>query len=346
MLEWATSTQMPMAGSASTLFTDFLEAEAFLEQRTTAVTKPSLFVFLKKDLAGAKIPWKSNRVRLARNKAYLIEMPAEACRTRTVYNIQPDRQLAGSERFNRMKWFGPHLMWFFVLLLATSAPSIDIQTIKLAKTSYVENFAGNPKISGSLLVGLIIGVPFGKYHPEEVGLYLSADARGRNACVEISSRDGRYFAQNAYHIPNEQGIGRFETSTKFAEQLAQYEAEELAILVRLVETCNSAEGGLLAPATLTTKSADRTIVKNGRRSLRVLVNADKERLNIILTKNGVVAATGICETARDAVRISFTSSCALELPDTSSAARYDLNIRVRDRFAWRDSHFSIAVPEA
>jgi hypothetical protein len=218
-----------------------------------------------------------------------------------------------------------------------------MRTISLRKQPYVESFVGKPKVSGNLLVGLRFGEATGRFNPSAVALLIPPKAGWRSACVEVSSRDGLYYAQNTYDIKGASGgQSSIEASTAYSGQLLRYDIKDIAVNVRLVRDCNAPDEGDLVPVIMNAPAG--TPAKSTFLSLVALVNAEPDRLRLVLLKNGVEAATGVCTSDPNAVQISFTSSCEFRRSSALAPGSYDLLIRVRERFASRDSHFSVQIP--
>jgi hypothetical protein len=227
------------------------------------------------------------------------------------------------------------------LLIAVLFTLCGAQTIALKKRPYSESFIGKPKVSGNLLVGLRFGEADGIFNPSAIGLNLTSKLGGHSVCVDISSRDGLYFAQNMYDLPASSGrIVPFETPTSFSSKLSQYRIGEMAVTVRMVGDCNSQNEGEIVPAVLSSSSD-----KPSRKPMLVaLVNAEPDRLKLALFKNGAEVSAAECRSDPKAVKISFTSSCEFKGSADLPAGSYDLLIRLRERFALRDSHFTVLLP--
>jgi hypothetical protein len=217
------------------------------------------------------------------------------------------------------------------------------QSVHLQHQPYVESFVGKPKVSGNLLVGLRFGAVAGNFNPRSVGLLIPANSGWRSACVDISSRDGLYFAENMYNIDGASGgFASIQSATKYFDELLRYKNEDIAVTVRLVSDCNAPEVGDIVPAILSASAPSPTRPAN--LPLMALVNAEPDRLHVALLKNGAEVAAAICASDLNAVQISFTSSCAFKGSPALPPGSYDLLIRVRERFAARDSHFSVQLP--
>jgi hypothetical protein len=230
-----------------------------------------------------------------------------------------------------------------ILAICVLPCCILAQSIRLQHPPYVESFVGKPKVSGNLLVGLRFGEASGKFNPSAVGLLIPPRVGWRSACVDISSRDGLYFAQNMYEIDGASGgLATIQAITKYSDELLRYKNEDIAVTVRLVSDCNAPEVGELVPAILNASS--RTVARSPNLSLVALVNAEPDRLKVALLRNGVEASIAECKSDSNAVQISFTSSCEFKASTALAPGNYDLLIRVRERFASRDSHFAVHIP--
>jgi hypothetical protein len=232
----------------------------------------------------------------------------------------------------------------FIFAVCAFPYCIRAQSIRLQHPPYVESFVGKPKVSGNLLVGLLFGEAVGSFKPSAIGLLIAPQFAGRPVCVDISSRDGRYFAQNMYNLPAASGsIMPFEVVSAYSEQLSRYDIRDIAVTVRLVSDCNSPDEGEIIPATL--NSTFRPAEKSANSPLLVtLVNAEPDRLKVSLLKNGAETAIAECKSDTSVVQISFTSSCEFKDGAALKPGSYDLLIRMHERFAWRDSHFSVRIP--
>ena len=221
---------------------------------------------------------------------------------------------------------------------------VTAQSIHLRHKPYVDSFVGNPKVSGNLLVGLRFSEASGNFNPSAVGLYVTPKVGGQSACVDISSRDGRYYAENMYEMPATSGnIMQFDADTAYAAKLSRYDIRDIAVTVRLVNDCNAPDEGKVVPAIM--NSISNLPTKSPHNLLLVaLVNAEPDRLKVALLRNGAESAVAECKSDPKAVQISFTSSCEFRGTAALAPGNYDLLIRVRERFASRDSHFSVQLP--
>ena len=230
------------------------------------------------------------------------------------------------------------------VLFACSVPALRAQVIHRVnpQSQYVETFVQDPSVSGNLLVGLAwmpanessLPKAEAKFNAKEVGVFLSPALQNRKACVEVSSQDGRYFAQNLYQLPDSQGPEVFAADTNYRTQLHRYSLSEMAVSIRLVDDCNSAERGFLVPARMINKETDGLLV--------AYVNADAQRLKVSLRRKGAAGTIeGKCvDGPNDAVKISFSSACTFNTPAPED---YDLTVQVQERFTSRDFVFKVSL---
>jgi hypothetical protein len=218
--------------------------------------------------------------------------------------------------------------------------TVQAQVIPLVNGPYIETFVGNPKVSGNLLVGLSWNPPGNNFDAREVGVLLFPRFRGRRACVEVASQDGRYFAQNLYEFPNGQGERLFQANTNYDTPLRHYPAFEMAVSIRLVDDCNSPERGVLIPAIF--RSAAQTGGSDGdERLLVAYLNADSQHIKVLLRKkDGGESIAGTCRPGPNAVKISFSSSCEFPMPPPSD---YVLAVRLQERFDSHEYDFNVSV---
>lgn len=238
---------------------------------------------------------------------------------------------------------------FGLCLIGYLAPGTAAQSIRRVNPKYVETFVQDPRVSGSLLVGLAWGLPEGspeaktvaKFDAEQVGIFLFPILRGRKACVEVSSQDGRYFAQNLYELPDMQGPEDFDASTHYREQLNHYSVSEMAVSIRLVNDCNSAEQGSLVPARMNNGPVNASDANGGGRPLLAYFNADSQRLTVSLQRKGAAEPIrGNCRTEESAVKISFSSACKFYGPPPGD---YELIVELQERFKPQVSRFQVSI---
>ena len=228
-------------------------------------------------------------------------------------------------------------------LFAGLVPGIRAQLISRVnpQATYVETF-GDPKVSAiSLLVGLAWSPPKTSieshsslpFNPDKVSILLSSAFQNRKACVEISSQDGRYFAQNLYQLPDRPGTGTFDAPSQHAKELHNYTVGEMAVSIRLVDDCNSADRSLRIPARITPDISSPALVAH--------LNADAQHLTVSLRKKGTSELiSSICEAAPERNNISFSSSCTFTNPAPDD---YDLVVEVQEGFSSRKSVFKVSL---
>lgn len=221
------------------------------------------------------------------------------------------------------------------------------QELPLQNSPYIETFAENPKISNrvTFLAGVQWAPPDGKFAPSEVGIHVSPTIRGRKACVEINSQDGRYSAENAYLVPgNAANESTFQAKTAYPEELRQhYTFDMMAITVRLIDSCDSADEGTILPATLGARQSPPTETAQKRRLL-ALINADPHKLTLRLTSGPQeIGHFAGCEMNERRSNVAFMSSCSIAIDPDTKPGLYDLEIGFKERFERVVKHFFVLI---
>ncbi len=227
-----------------------------------------------------------------------------------------------------------NLRSLIIIFLALSSLKLFPQAITLVHPVYVEHYT-TPKVAGTLLVGLRLHSATGPFDPRAVSIHVNHGLRGRHVCVSIASQDGMYYAENLYNVsPDAPEVSTFQTITKYAEQLKNYSADQVAVNVRATEDCNGANGGDLVPAQFTGGPDDLVLVAD--------INSDPDRLAVELTNHSGASWKAVCTTGAGS-RVAFTSTCEFR-PHTLDAGPYDLLVHLRERTRVRDIHFPVRIP--
>ena len=212
------------------------------------------------------------------------------------------------------------LMTAFIALAGPGRTAPNAESLELADVSavYVERYLDNPKVSGNLLVGLRWASRVGSdanspFDPANVRLLRPDTRETQKACVEIASKDGRYTAQNVYVVPpNVARAPRLTVKTRYKRELTSYKLDDIAVLIRVTDACDSASFGNLIPALPLRRDAPvPTNAATERGVLVAEVNADPERVALSLARDGVVVAAGGCTPVAEGVRIAYSAVCAL-----------------------------------
>lgn len=117
----------------------------------------------------------------------------------------------------------------------------ELPIIPIAKNSWEENYDESRPVSAYLYMGTIIGNEKRRVDPDLLIVHLPK-TNSSMLCVEIMSRDARYYARSNYVISGlSPGIYRIEIPTKFSNTLKKYMAYDISILAELKDSCENPE---------------------------------------------------------------------------------------------------------
>ena len=123
--------------------------------------------------------------------------------------------------------------------------------VRLAEPSvFRESFVTNPRVSGRLIVGLHLGRSADPYRSDGLSVAGLRDQSVQQICVRVTTQDARYWALNRYIAMRTPGLGRLEAPTRFAKELAAYNASQVAVRIIAANDCNEDSDGPLVPAVL------------------------------------------------------------------------------------------------
>ena len=240
----------------------------------------------------------------------------------------------GTWRLTRYRLVIGYLLGVAVCPAALQAQS---DVIQLAQRPFAENFVGNPRVSGNLLVGLHLGRVAASFDPTIVRVPVMHRSSGRTVCAHVSSRDGRYSAENLYRVPPTVGLMRLEMPTRYSSELRKFAIDDVAVVVREVTDCRSSDFGVLIPARLSSGDAVRDLI--------ALVNPGFARAEASLSQNKrVVFGPVRCERIEDEVRIAFSTRCVMTLPTSFPSGAYSLDLTFRESTSRDTVSFSVLLP--
>jgi hypothetical protein len=225
-------------------------------------------------------------------------------------------------------------------VLALTGPSLayaQAGMVQLAEKPFVESFVGNPRVSGNLLVGLHLGRSQRAFDPAGIRVPVSARFLGRPACVHVSTRDGRYSAENVYVLPKSAGAAALEMPSRYVSELARLTADDVAVTIRDVNSCRAAGFGTVVPAQLAAGEPARELV--------ALVNPGFARVEARLKQGAreVVPATR-CERIEGQVRIAFSVRCVLAAPAAFAPGSYQLELVLRESTSSETVPIAVLIP--
>jgi hypothetical protein len=247
-----------------------------------------------------------------------------------------------------------------LLLSMTSVPvgaASEKDILQLAGgtgADYVDFYLQNPKVSGNLLVGVRwaraddTGKSPASFDPKNVRLVVPAGLRVRSICVDITSKDGRYTAENLYAVPPDAARQpRLDAKTKYEPVLGRYDIDSIAVMIRTVPTCDAAEFGWIIPAVLVPHGADISAAISAVPALVINVNADPERVTLTLNprdaSDGKLEAK--CESTAKGVSISYSTACTFRPATRLVGGEYNLHLEIKERFKTVPTDFHLLIVE-
>jgi hypothetical protein len=240
-----------------------------------------------------------------------------------------------------------------LVMVVQAAAAADRDVLQLAgAVNYSELYLENPKVSGNLVVGVRwasstgVGRPVVRFDPLNVRMIVPAELYGRSACVDVTSKDGRYTAENLYAVPPDPPRQpKLYTRTKYEDVLHGYVLDSVAVMIRAGSDCNVAQSGTIVPAVLVPQGSDMATEMSRVRSLVVQVNADPDRVRLGLYKSDETnLGNAICISAGEGVLISYSTTCTFE-PARLSPGSYRLHFEITERFKIVPANFVLLVAE-
>ena len=202
--------------------------------------------------------------------------------------------------------------------------------IPIVDNSWIENYDKTRPVSGDLYVGSIVGEAERQVDPAQLLVHLPL-TNSPKLCVEIISRDARYYARSEYDISGRStGIYRIELPTKLPKKLKDYRADEVGVRADLRDDCDQLELTSLIPVSW-------GIPKNTGRAT-IQLNTSEVESKLIIPKNSQDAERQIitCHAVDSGRRkTSFDTLCSLSVTDLSQLCEITL----------RRQHFGHWLPD-
>lgn len=178
--------------------------------------------------------------------------------------------------------------------------------IPLATSEPFQEHLGGARISAALVVAARLGqfeVPFSV---DQLRTYLPDHGVSHGLCSRVTTRDGRYWAENDYD-PTMIGTGlsRIAFPTSYKDELAKYDRNDVLMRV-LAGPCSDDASAELLPE-----------IGTGPRILTLFLNVGNVRAAArLLDEAGNEIATATCDKPEGELAVSFTRICRFNLPDT------------------------------
>jgi hypothetical protein len=235
-------------------------------------------------------------------------------------------------------------VWGLLTLGPGGAAAGEVVTLAQPDAEFAETLGGRAKVSGRVLVGLRIGPSPGRFDAGRVRVALPPASEALPLCVRITSSDGRYWALNPYLArPPLPPTPRLDIRTKYQDQLADYDGDDIIIRVADSGQCHEDAEGLIRPFLY----AHDGRAPDGATRLHAYVNTGSARATLeLLGPAGQSLGTTKCTKPSNRAAVSFTRLCALDLPPALAPGRYQLLITARALTGSRVPHrFDIWLPE-
>jgi hypothetical protein len=236
-----------------------------------------------------------------------------------------------------MKAVGCSLVLAAVVLLGGQA-----QAQKVVRAPVAEDFAPSVKVSGDILVGVVIGSLAGAADPRKLVVTSTPGTAGMPVCFNAKTRDGQYAADAHLPrqvVPGEDFILQPEDNWKHLNALSSYSFQDFATLVRVGNDCALNRKALIVPVRYPSAGArELTVFVNSARSLSATVS--------LVLADGQ-ALTGKCDKAETAkIRsTAFDMVCKVALP-AAARGEAELAISRRARMGNAKDTFRVALPDA
>jgi hypothetical protein len=246
-----------------------------------------------------------------------------------------------------------HRRWVWLgiaagLMLIASASAQQGDVLTPVSGEFNELYLQNPKVSGSLLVGVLWDAPQGTYDPQKILVSLPSQSNISNICVELASKDGRYTAEGLFDVPKgvtrQKEIGRplrLKYKTKYGAKLREYQVSDIAVLVREAVSCGAINAGRVLPAIVMPSGSANLKASPDSRKLVIYLNADPDRIHIALQPLGGIEPKADCKGVGESVHIAYRARCTLVLPEILAQQNYELEIRKTESFKTVPTKFSI-----
>lgn len=200
-----------------------------------------------------------------------------------------------------------------MLALALSPAVAQVARLELTEPrAFRESYVAAPTglrggRSVEILVGLRVGPASGRFDLQHVRLGFEG-ALHAPLCVRVMARDGRYSSAAIYRATARVRMPGIEAPTRYASELAGYNASDIAINAFFAPACDAAKASEFFVAMMEQSQDTKVLV--------VQVNAPSSRVRAQLERGDTrLADPVICTPTEAGPRIGFTSECRITLGD-------------------------------
>ena len=197
------------------------------------------------------------------------------------------------------------LLSVFLLCYSHAAISIDdLAILDPESLSFNEVYKNDVPVSGKVIAG--IGMS-GMAVNTELTLFPMAIAGQNYACIQVMSRDGRYWAENSFVLPksNSKGAIKVKYPSKYNDLLNEYGADDLAILSYLGR-CQKGK-----PRSFIVTSRQKLMTSD--RSLIVYVNSSRSDTYIRVMNDASKKGNKKCRKITEGRRTGYDTICTIDM---------------------------------
>jgi hypothetical protein len=189
-------------------------------------------------------------------------------------------------------------------------------------------------VAGVLLTGAVAGDAL-------LRLALPVSAAGSSICVKVMSRDGRYWAENTFALPNDFGTAPvpLEYPTVYETYLKNLHFGELAILGS-PGTCGETENDELYLSAVHASG-------NAKQKVIVLINSGRSDTYIAVKNIPAFKRPARCKMIEEGRRTGFDTECQIDLTGVDPALQ-SLDVRILRRRYERllpPTEFTLLLPK-
>ena len=217
------------------------------------------------------------------------------------------------------------------------APSYA-QTLLTAEVE--EDFSERVAVSGSMVVGAMLGSLSGEADTSGLVFNFPAASTDRQACFSSKTRDGQYWSQAVVALPEgHSGASKLapKNGWQYLEELALYNQSDFAAIIRLGQECRIDPDAPILPVQVGNEpEAQLNIALNVQRAFRVSAQ---------LRAGSDASLDGVCAKPEGDVRsTAFNYLCTFTLPDDWQKGEAELIINRRTRVGRRSDTVSLIIP--
>jgi hypothetical protein len=201
---------------------------------------------------------------------------------------------------------------FLSMLLAYAPATFGEELVAVldpAAEALEEVYKDDVPVSGRVVAGLsMAGVPL----PGTLALLPRQDVGGGQVCVQVMSRDGRYWAENNFLLPGGivDGPVRLQYESRYSDELNAAQADDLALLSYL--------GGCGDQNTREYVLTSRDKLSDGERSLVIYVNSARADTYAGIVNRAKREKPQKCRRITEGRRTGYDTICRIALQDADA----------------------------